>query len=196
MGKWFTTKELSGGGALIDIGVHLIDLSLHVLDFPEIADVSGQVHSIFGRRMRDYVFQHMWAGPPNCDGICDVEDSAHAFVRFRNGATLDLHVAWAGNFPEVSVPPTMMGFYGDQGGMGFQLFGDHVNYTRERAGQIVDERIDAPETVPFRDQLCDFATSIKTRQVHGATGRQGQVIQSIVDRIYDSSRPYEGALRA
>ena len=189
LGKWFTTKELSGGGALIDIGVHLLDLSLYLLGYPEVADVHGQVHSVFGRRMREYAYEHMWAGPPNHDGICDVEDSAHAFIRFRNGATLDLHVAWAGNFPEPSMPSTLMGFFGERGGMTFPLFGDHVNLTYEKGGEVVDEHMSAPETMPFRDQLLDFAKGIEVREVQGAGVREGTIVQSIVDRVYGSSIP-------
>lgn len=190
LGKWFTTKELSGGGALIDIGVHLIDLGLYLLDYPKVADVVGQVHSVFGRRMRNYVFDNMWAGPPNHDGICDVEDSAHAFIRFQNGATFDLHVAWAGNFPEPSMPATLMGFLGERGGMAFQLFGDHVNLTYENTNKVVDERLDAPDTMMFRDQLLDFEKGIQLRQLQGPGVREGTIVQSIVDRIYSSSIPH------
>lgn len=194
LGNWFTTKELSGGGALIDIGVHLLDLGLYLIDYPKVADVHGQVHSVFGRRMRNYIFDNMWAGPPNYDGICDVEDSAHAFIRFENGATFDLHVSWAGNFPNPSIPPTLMGFFGDNGGMSFELFGDHVNLTYEKGNNVVDERIETPDTVMFRDQLLDFEKGIKARRVLGAGAREGTIVQSIVDRIYQSSIPYNAAL--
>ena len=190
LGKWFTTKELSGGGALIDIGVHLIDLGMYLLNYPKVADVVGQVHSVFGRRMQNYVFENMWAGPPNHDGICDVEDSAHAFIRFQNGATFDLHVAWAGNFPEPSMPATLMGFLGERGGMAFELFGDHVNLTYENTNKVVDERLDAPDTLMFRDQLLDFAKGIQLREVQGPGVREGTIVQSIVDRIYNSSIPH------
>ena len=187
LGKWFTTRQLSGGGALIDVGVHLVDLAMHVLDFPTVESVHGQVHAKFGSRMGEYVYENMWAGPPNHDGVFDVEDSAHAFIRFADGVTLDLHVAWAGNFPEAGLPTSMMGFFGDRGGITFELSGDHVNHSHEQGRAIVDGRIPAPETDPFRDQLSDFVNSIKARQPHGPTGEQGQIVQSIVDAVYRSS---------
>lgn len=189
LGKWFTTKSVAGGGALIDVGVHLIDLAMTTLGYPEVADVSGQVYSTFGRRMRGYVYENMWAGPPDWDGVCDVEDAAHAFLRFHNGATLELDVAWAGNFPEQSIPASLMGFFGDQGGMTFELFGDHAKLTTERDGAVVDERLEAPAAEPFRDQFADFLRSIETRQVTGATGDDGEVVQRIVDEIYRNSLP-------
>jgi predicted dehydrogenase len=189
LGKWFTTKSASGGGALIDLGVHLIDLAMSTLGFPEVADVNGQVYSTFGRRMRGYVYENMWAGPPDWDGVCDVEDAAHAFVRFRNGATLELDVAWAGNFPEPSIPTSLMGFFGDAGGMTFELFGDHAKLTTERDGAIIDERVEAPAAELYRDQFADFMRSLETRQIGGATGQDGAVVQGIVDEIYRNSMP-------
>ncbi|MBL9162859.1 MAG: Gfo/Idh/MocA family oxidoreductase [Planctomycetaceae bacterium] len=194
LGKWFTTKSVAGGGALIDVGVHLIDLALSTLGYPDVADVSGQVYSTFGRRMRGYVYENMWAGPPDWDGVCDVEDAAHAFVRFRNGATLELDVAWAGNFPEKSIPTSLMGFFGDAGGMTFELFGDHVILTSEQEGSLVDERFEAAAAEPFKDQFADFLRSIETREVTGANGCQGEVVQRIVDEIYLNSLPQSAAV--
>lgn len=196
LGKWFTTKEVAGGGALIDVGVHLVDLAMSTLGYPEVADVSGQVYSTFGRRMRGYVYENMWAGPPDWDGVCDVEDAAHAFVRFRNGATLELDVAWAGNFPEKSIPTSLVGFFGDAGGMTFELFGDHATLTCERDGALVDERLEAPPAEPFRDQFADFLQSLDTRRVIGANGCEGEIVQQIVDEIYSNSLPQPATVEA
>jgi predicted dehydrogenase len=196
LGKWFTTKAVAGGGALIDVGVHLIDLAMYTLGYPEVADVSGQVYSTFGRRMRGYVYENMWAGPPDWEGVCDVEDAAHAFVRFRNGATLELDVAWAGNFPEPSIPTSLMGFFGDAGGMTFELFGDHAQLTTERDGALTDERLEAPTAAPFRDQFAAFLQCLETREVTGANGCEGEVVQRIVDEIYGNSLPQAAAAEA
>lgn len=189
LGKWFTTKSVAGGGALIDVGVHLIDLAMSTLGYPEVADISGQVYSTFGRRMRSYVYENMWAGPPDWEGICDVEDAAHAFIRFQNGATLELDVAWAGNFPEPSIPTSLMGFFGDAGGMTFELFGDHAKLTSERDGKLVDERLEAPPAEHFREQFEAFLHSMESRQITGANGREGEIVQRIVDEIYRKSLP-------
>ncbi len=94
-GSWFTSKEIAGGGALIDIGVHAIDLALYFLDHPEIVEVSGETRSEFGHR-DDYPYVNMWgddAGPEEFD----VDDSASAFIRDADGNTISLEVAWATN---------------------------------------------------------------------------------------------------
>ncbi|WP_332899660.1 Gfo/Idh/MocA family protein [Haladaptatus sp. CMSO5] len=94
-GSWFTTKAVAGGGALIDIGVHAIDLAMYFLDFPEVVEVAGTTHSTFGSR-DDYAYLEMWGDDAGPSGF-DVEDAATAFIRCADGKTVSLEVAWATN---------------------------------------------------------------------------------------------------
>lgn len=187
LGGWFTTKSLSGGGPLIDLGPHLIDLALFVMDFPKPVRVSGKVYANFGCRMKNYVFESMWAGPPRLDGVCDVEDAAHALIRFEGGATLEVNTTWAGNFPEEALPNVMV-FMGDKAGVTFQLGGDGMKLVTEDEGCNVDI---TPKLVPvnrFAEQIKAFAKAVETRSTPRATGEQGQVVQALLDAIYESSR--------
>jgi predicted dehydrogenase len=93
-GSWFTQKETAGGGALIDIGAHAIDLALYISDFPQVTEVSGVTRSIFGGRP-DYTHLEMWG--EGGDGSFDVDDSASAFIRCADGTSISLEVAWAAN---------------------------------------------------------------------------------------------------
>lgn len=187
LGGWFTTKSQSGGGAIIDVGVHVIDLALHFMGFPKVEQVLGKVYNTFGCRLQDYVYEHMWAGPPRLDGVCDVEDAAHALILFDNGSTLDLNVTWAGNFPTGSLPESMMGLFGDQGGLTFDLFGDHLQLATEECGYNVDKQVKLPPRDDFAEQLRDFVRSIETREVYGATGQEAATVQRIIDAVYESS---------
>ncbi|MEM9354170.1 MAG: Gfo/Idh/MocA family oxidoreductase [Planctomycetota bacterium] len=191
LGGWFTNKEMSGGGAMIDLGVHLLDLALYLTGFHAAQRVSGSVYSTFGKRMKDYVYESMWAGPPRYDGVCDVEDSGHALIHFEGGMTLDLNVCWAGNFPDGSLPDSFMGFFGDRGGMTFHLYGDHVTVAHEHCGRNVDTRYKLAETDELAGQMADFLAGATGGASIGAKPRQSLAVQTLVDAVYQSSEKQE-----
>lgn len=186
LGGWFTTKALSGGGPLIDLGVHIIDLALFLMDYPKPLRASGKVYAKFGPRMKNYVHEAMWAGPPRLKGTCDVEDSAHALIRLENGATMEINTTWAGNFPDDSVN-NLMGFFGDRGGMTFQLNGDKVQIACEEQGHNVDITPKLRTVNNFQEQARDFAANCAKRKQPISTGERGMLTQAILDAIYKSS---------
>jgi len=188
LGGWFTTKKMSGGGPLIDLGVHIIDITSWLMGFPAPQRVSGKVYSHFGKQMQDYTYEEMWAGPPKLEGICDVEDSAHAMIHFEGGCSLDLQVSWAINMPSPNMESAeTIGLFGDRGGLTFKLGGEHVDVATENYGRNVDTRILLAETDPFMEQARDFAACVESRKSPCATGEQGQFVQTIIDAIYESS---------
>lgn len=93
LGSWFTSKEAAGGGPLIDLGVHVLDMVLWLMDNPEVVAVSGATYSKIGHQGKG-----MWTG--NRFKLTDhqpyeVEDLAIALLRTRNGATISLEASWA-----------------------------------------------------------------------------------------------------
>jgi len=96
MGGWFTTKAQSGGGPLIDLGVHMIDLTMWLMGNPKPVAVTGCTYSMFGKtQISDS--EHSAFGDKKVNGTFDVEDLAMAFIRFENGATLQVECSWASN---------------------------------------------------------------------------------------------------
>ena len=84
-GGWFGQKEMSGGGPMLDIGVHKIDIALWLMARPKPVTVSGTVHFRRGVPLA------------KAQGVnFDVEDYACGFVRFENGASLMFETSWAG----------------------------------------------------------------------------------------------------
>lgn len=186
LGGWFTTKAMSGGGPMIDLGVHVIDLITFISGQPKALRASGKVYDSFGKDMKNYVFENMWAGPPRLNGKFDVEDSAHAMVRLAPNITLEVNVTWAGNFPEGSVKD-VMGVFGDKGGVTFNLGGKEVVLATEENGMNVDVKPNLAQVNPWDNQMNSFCNAIKTRKIEHATGESGLYVQSILDAIYKSS---------
>jgi predicted dehydrogenase len=98
-GGWFTTKELSGGGPLIDLGVHFIDVAIWLMGNPRPVSVVGATYNKFANTsLSDSV--HSQIGETNSEGTFDVEDLATGFIRFENRATLQIEFSWASNVEE------------------------------------------------------------------------------------------------
>jgi predicted dehydrogenase len=97
--SWFYDKAQSGGGCLVDLGVHLVDLALFVLDFPIVRQVQSSLFSK-GRPLAD------------CG---QVEDCATATISLESGATVRIACSWrlhAGSDAVISA-----GFFGTEGGV-------------------------------------------------------------------------------
>ncbi len=92
-GSWFTRKSEAGGGPLIDIGVHVLDLALWLMGNPRPERVFGSTFAEFGPHKKG---TGSW-GTPQWDGRFDVEDLATALIKFDDGRTLSLEVSWAVN---------------------------------------------------------------------------------------------------
>ena len=93
LGTWFTSKEMAGGGPLIDLGIHVLDMAMWVLGNPTPRRVSAAIYSELGPRGRG-----QWQGgrfPFRPDEPYEVEDFATAFIRFDHGLTLQLDASWA-----------------------------------------------------------------------------------------------------
>lgn len=92
LGSWFTNPELSGGGPMADIGVHVLDYALHLLGEPKVLTVTASVHAELGPRGRGGSDRFT---PMSAEHAFEVEDFASAFLRLEGGATLLIEAGWA-----------------------------------------------------------------------------------------------------
>jgi predicted dehydrogenase len=184
-GSWFTSKDVAGGGALVDIGVHAIDLALHFLDFPEVVEVSSVTRQTFGTD-DEYAWIHMW-GEDTGPGDFDVEDSATAFLRCADGTTVSLDVAWATNREENET----YHLDGTDGGARLdRSSGDLTLYEASRVGgnHLSDTDVETRASDPHRDEQRAFVEAIRTGEHPGRnTVEQGLAVQRVVDAIYRSA---------
>ena len=113
LGSWFTSKEAAGGGPLIDLGVHVLDMLMYVLGNPEVHSVTGTTYAQIGPTGRGG-----WPGSARFkvteEQPYEVEDLASAFIRLKNGATVLLEASWA-SFTEM-VDDFGIQLYGSEGG--------------------------------------------------------------------------------
>lgn len=134
-GGWFTTKEMSGGGPLIDLGVHMIDLSLYLIGNPKPVTVSGCTYNKFACQDQVSDSVHAQFGDTSDEGTFDVEDLATGFVRFENGTCMQLEFSWASN---IDSEKTYVELRGDKAGMYWYPDGTVKIFT-EKNGITVDE---------------------------------------------------------
>jgi predicted dehydrogenase len=108
-GGWFTNRDLAGHGALFDIGVHMLDLVLFVLGFPEIVAVKGYLSGQLGE---SGVGLGSWGVDRGRSGRYDVDDTAMTTLTLARGGQIRVHVAWAAFAPAEE----RITLYGTRGG--------------------------------------------------------------------------------
>lgn len=184
-GSWFTSKEVAGGGSLIDIGVHAIDLALYFLDFPEVVEVSGQTRAQFGDR-EEYSFIEMWGEDIGPEGF-NVDDSASAFIRCANGATVSLESAWATNREnnqDFIIRGTEAGAKFDKANGDLTIYGSSGVGTDHLTDTQVETR---PNDAHHAEQESFLAAVEAGEAPDRNTMEQALTVQRVIDAIYRSS---------
>ena len=181
-GGWFTTKEQSGGGPLIDLGVHMIDLAIWLMGNPTPVAVSGCTYTKFADSdLSDSVNSSF--GDKKADGIFDVEDLAMGFIKFDNGACLQIEFSWASNIAKESV---FVELRGDKAGAEFRDGGLKI-YTEED-GKLKDILPDVVDDNHIHsDNLAHFANVLLNGVEPDFTPVQGVNMIKILEAMYKSA---------
>ncbi|MFF2885382.1 Gfo/Idh/MocA family protein [Paenibacillus sp. NPDC057967] len=181
-GSWFTRKELAGGGPLIDIGVHMLDLSLYLMGNPQPQSVYGSTYAEFGPNREGI---GSW-GTPDWNGYFNVEDFASALIKLENGATLSLEVSWAAHAAGLPEEPFLY-LMGTKGGI--SIIGERGTYTTHRNNEVAESEI-----APFageEDRILmarHFVECVRDGLQPAANASSGYTTNRILDAIYESSR--------
>jgi len=138
MGGWFTRKPLSGGGPMIDNGVHFLDLLWWLMGCPTPTRVNGATYAKFGPRGKG---ASGWNRVPTPEEF-SVEDLATAMIRFDNGATILMDNGWAGFVSQEVIGVRLMGTEGGATLWPFSVTGEHDGRVVERTPDI--SKMDAP----------------------------------------------------
>ncbi|MBQ9506919.1 MAG: Gfo/Idh/MocA family oxidoreductase [Clostridia bacterium] len=188
LGGDFTTFAASGGGALIDWGVHYIDLIMYCLNDPKVLSCSGEAFSKLGIDMKNYVYTSMWAEDTSdpVNGTYDVDDSVVGLIR-TDKAVISFNGAWAQN---IGINETYIDFMGDKGGIRMQYCGGFTYYTA-RDGALIEEKPTYRMNEMHRDEVLDFVESVRRGERNRNDIRYAVGTSKIMQAIYDSSAQHK-----
>ncbi|MBN2324292.1 MAG: Gfo/Idh/MocA family oxidoreductase [Spirochaetes bacterium] len=197
IGGWFTNKKESGGGCLIDLGIHMLDLALCSLGQPKPVSVTASTY--------DYLIPQATDGgwPPDdtrinddFDKKVDIEDLATAFIKFNNGSTLLLEAGWAG-YSEIGVKVSL---FGTKAGVELVKsvggIDEHrpIKFTlyEEHNGRIYEIHPETPSTYSYWEDsfpffIRHFIACIRGEEEPGITPDEILLRQKIIDAVYLSA---------
>lgn len=183
VGEGFILKRHSGGGPCIDIGVHILDLTLWFMGNPEPVAVSGVARNEIARQEGAF---SGWGRQP-IPREYDVEDFAAAFVRFENGATLILEVSWLLHH-DTAGEDMQMWLYGTGGGLHWPRCEilDTDYESRQFYNRTVKLMHDGLE--PHAQECADFAQAVAEDGPSPVPAEQSLQVLTILDGIYRSQK--------
>ena len=171
---WFTTKAMSGGGPLIDLGVHVLDLTLWLMGNPKPVYVLGSSYAKFGPevgRAKGFVY--------------DVEDLATGMIKLENGATVMLDASWHSHVQREVIYSQLVGTKGGAEIEPLRIYTD-VN------GNDADLTLQHPNVSGHEMEIFHFVECIRENKTPIAVGEHGLHIQLILDAIYESTETGKG----
>lgn len=184
-GGWFGNKSLSGGGPVIDLGVHVIDQTRYLMGNPKPVSVYAVAGDKLGNRA--YLKNHVGWIPKDAspDDVCDVEDFATALIRYDNGAATLLETAYDINGE--SLAGKML--FGTKGGVdlsnGVKIYGEYNNF-------LADIHVDTNNYKEHGDyfdmEMAHFVDCVANGTECKAKAEDGIVVMKILDAIYESAR--------
>lgn len=183
LGGPFTTKELSGGGTLIDWGVHRIDQILYMTGDPTPKSVSAATFCKLGVDMKNYKHRGMWSeATSNLDGTYDVDDSCSVFMR-TTGPIVTLEGAWAQN---IDREEQYVDFMGTKAGVRLNYCGGYTKFSI-KDGEFVEEAPELPAGDMYADEIKEFFRAIETGEKTRHDIDYAIITSRVLQAAYDSS---------
>ncbi|HRR96322.1 MAG TPA: Gfo/Idh/MocA family oxidoreductase [Candidatus Ratteibacteria bacterium] len=187
LGTWFTNKKLAGGGPMMDVGVHVIDMVLYLANLTDPKIIIGTTFEKF----KDKAVDGGW--PPietrkgeKVTNKMDVEDLSCGFVKFSNGATLFVEASWAGN-SETGLKASL---FGTKNGAQLPDPENKENPVRiysEIDGIISDITPQIPILDPYLEEAKHFIECIKENKFPITKKEEIISVVKIIEGIYKSS---------
>jgi predicted dehydrogenase len=176
LGSWFVQKKYSGGGPLIDLGVHRIDLAMWLMGGPRPISVSSSIHHHLGK-----------ARAKSHDRAFDVEDLAAGFVRFEGGESLLLEISWAGHQQYGEQMSTMV--MGSKGTLVHRNDAGSYHFVGEYFTESDGHKLSGVVTpkAGLRSSYGEMVRAIANDTEPLATAEDGIRVQRVLDALYQSA---------
>lgn len=175
---WFVDKSRAGGGPLIDLGVHRLDLAWWLMGKPKPVRATGATYAKFAK-----LYSERFGIPVT------TEDLAAGFIRFANGATLSIQASWAGNTDRHERMVTRL--WGTKAGAVQENVGEGYDFTcrvfRTEGEAEVDISPHPGLLPPSLSSVEDFCRSVVEGKPPLAPGEDGLLVQKMLDALYRSA---------
>ncbi|HLV80091.1 MAG TPA: Gfo/Idh/MocA family oxidoreductase [Chthonomonadaceae bacterium] len=173
----FIDKSKQGGGPIIDIGVHILDLTLWLMGHPRPTAVSGVTYQKFGKRDDVVGFMGQWDYKN-----FTVEDMAAGLVRFENGATVVLESSFVANLKEEVHNTTLLGTKG-----GATTSPLSITQERHKSVFTYEPQIPNKNINTHYAEMKAFVECVRDKKEPLVTGEHGLMVAQIVDALYKSA---------
>jgi predicted dehydrogenase len=188
LGSWFTNRQMAGGGPMVDLGPHMLDIALHLMGEPRVTSVSAVAYEELGRAGRGGR-----AGSTTTGGTrtFEVEDFASALLRLDTGGSIHLETSWASySADEEDISVELLGATG-----GVRLF--VRDYATDDTIRIYSDVAGAPAvTVPtvhvpsghHLSVITEFVATVRSGSWADAYGEYALHRSRVIDAVYESAR--------
>ena len=184
LGGAFTDKKQSGGGVLIDWGIHYLDLILYILGAPKLKTLTCDAYCEMAKDMKAYKYNGMWAEDTKDveNGVNDVDDLISGYVR-TDKASISFNGAWAQN---IGIGEMYVDFLGTKAGVRLNYGGDFTLFGA-KDGKLTTEKPEFPEVAMFDNEIASFVRCIRTGEKLPSHIDTVIVTAKIMQALYDSS---------
>jgi predicted dehydrogenase len=190
LGSWFTRAATAGGGPMMDIGVHMLDMALYLLGEPKVKAATAATYAEFGPRGKGSGSGEATRKTAAAGGQFDVEDLSTAFLRLADGGTLLLESSWAQWIPH---DQCYVAVYGSDGGANIEWGGEpkapyrRLSIWTEIEGVPAELSPTAPPDGGHQECVAEFLATVRSGQVDGHRGETPLARAVVVDACYASA---------
>ncbi|KAA0965487.1 Gfo/Idh/MocA family oxidoreductase [Sporosarcina sp. ANT_H38] len=185
-GGWFSDQSKSGGGPLIDLGVHMIDICWYLMGKPRPVSVSGNTYSKLGNRSHIQNLSFYQAADYD-PALNDVEDLANALIRFDNGASLFVDVSFTLHAKEDEL---YVKLFGEKGGAEIEpelaMVTEKNNTILNITPQIDNLSFDFEKA--FRNEINHFVDCCSKGKESIAPVADGVQVMKMLNAVYESAK--------